>query len=155
MTTAKRDLTTRQRQILNVIRDSLASGNAPTIRGIMAAVGINYTNGVVGHIRALQKKGYLGRDPWWHDPNAVAYGVPAYTGTAPLTSPQAKLLNFVRCYITEHGYGPTMEIAAKSLGFNSRNTIMGHVRRLRIKGYLAVPDGKAVRRNWWQPPDTD
>ena len=56
----KRDLTKRQQQMLNVIRsNSILCG--PTIRFLGDAMKIKSTNGVVCHLQALEKKGYIRR----------------------------------------------------------------------------------------------
>ena len=58
-----RGLTTRQQQVLNVIRESISDrGYPPTLREIGVRMGIRSTNGVNDHLRALQRKGYLTRD---------------------------------------------------------------------------------------------
>ena len=56
----KKNLTNRQRVILEFIRDRIREhGNSPTIREIGGHFGISSTNGVRQHITALIKKGYL------------------------------------------------------------------------------------------------
>jgi repressor LexA len=55
-----RDLTDRQRSVLEAILDEVgASGTTPTIRELGARLGIRSTNGVADHLRALQRKGWL------------------------------------------------------------------------------------------------
>lgn len=55
-------LTDKQRQILVFIRDHLlAHGRPPTHRQIMAAFVITSPDGVVAHIDALERKGYVER----------------------------------------------------------------------------------------------
>lgn len=54
----KGQLTKRQRQILGFIkRNSRMCG--PTVREIGEAMGISSLNGVVFHIRALERKGHI------------------------------------------------------------------------------------------------
>lgn len=56
----KQELTSRQRDVLQFIREHIASrGHPPTIREIGAKFGIRSTNGVRTHIAALIKKGFL------------------------------------------------------------------------------------------------
>lgn len=56
-------LTTRQKQVLDFIKDSIKSrGYPPTFREIGEKMGIRSTNGVNDHLKALEKKGYLQRD---------------------------------------------------------------------------------------------
>ena len=55
-------LTQRQEEILRFIRDhSVQEGYWPSIRNIQDHFGFRSTNSVVGHLRALEKKGYLER----------------------------------------------------------------------------------------------
>ena len=63
-------LTQRQRTILDVIRASVSSrGYPPSIREIGDAVGLTSTSSVAHQLRALERKGYLRRDP--NRPRAV------------------------------------------------------------------------------------
>jgi repressor LexA len=53
-------LTARQTQVLEFIRSHLKDrGYGPTIRDIGAALNITSPNGVVCHLKALRKKGFL------------------------------------------------------------------------------------------------
>jgi repressor LexA len=57
-------LTTRQRRILDVIRDAVADrGYPPSIREIGDAVGLTSTSSVHSQLEALQRKGFIRRDP--------------------------------------------------------------------------------------------
>src|SRR5689334_24700122 len=63
-------LTPRQRTILEVIRASVNTrGYPPSIREIGDAVGLTSTSSVAHQLRALERKGYLRRDP--NRPRAV------------------------------------------------------------------------------------
>jgi repressor LexA len=63
-------LTDRQRQVLNVIIDSVEDrGYPPTIKEIHDAIGIGSTSSVFFHLRALQHKGYIRIDG---GPRAIA-----------------------------------------------------------------------------------
>ncbi|WP_296213878.1 transcriptional repressor LexA [Corynebacterium sp. YSMAA1_1_F7] len=56
-------LSTRQRRILEVIRDStVIRGYPPSIREIADAVGLHSTSSVSYHLTQLEKRGYLRRD---------------------------------------------------------------------------------------------
>jgi len=56
------DLTDRQRQMLTYLRAEIEqTGLCPTYREIGAALGINSTNGVSDHLKALERKGYIER----------------------------------------------------------------------------------------------
>ncbi len=57
-------LTERQQAVLAYIDDFRARhGYPPTIREIASSLGINSTNGVNDHLRALERKGWLRREP--------------------------------------------------------------------------------------------
>ncbi|MBO2451700.1 transcriptional repressor LexA [Actinomadura barringtoniae] len=79
-------LTQRQRMVLEVIRDSVQRrGYPPSMREIGEAVGLTSTSSVSHQLRALQRKGFLRRDP--NRPRAVEVRVP---GTTPvLTEPDS------------------------------------------------------------------
>lgn len=64
------ELTQRQQRVLEVIRDWLDRyGYPPSVREIGDAVGLNSTSSVAHQLRALERKGYLRRDP--NRPRAV------------------------------------------------------------------------------------
>lgn len=57
-------LTKRQQAIYNFIRDQmLERGYGPTVREIATEFGIKSPNGVMCHLRALEKKGLIRRNP--------------------------------------------------------------------------------------------
>lgn len=57
------ELTDRQRQVLDFIRESIDQrGVPPTVREIMARFGFTSLNSVACHFRYLEKKGYIKRD---------------------------------------------------------------------------------------------
>lgn len=57
-------LTPKQKQILEVIRDSLVNkGYPPAVREICEAVGLRSTSSVHSHLETLEKNGYIRRDP--------------------------------------------------------------------------------------------
>ncbi|MFG2088350.1 MULTISPECIES: transcriptional repressor LexA [unclassified Spirillospora] len=71
-------LTQRQRMVLEVIRDSVQRrGYPPSMREIGEAVGLTSTSSVSHQLRALQRKGFLRRDP--NRPRAVEVRVPGST----------------------------------------------------------------------------
>lgn len=58
-----RGLTERQQDVIAIIQSHITQhGRPPTVRFIAAALGIGSTNGVVDHLRALERKGVLTRD---------------------------------------------------------------------------------------------
>ncbi len=57
-------LTKRQREVYDFIRDKIRSrGYGPTVREIGAAFNISSPNGVMCHLKALEKKGLITREP--------------------------------------------------------------------------------------------
>jgi repressor LexA len=57
-------LTTRQKQVLDFIRDLIRNrGYGPTVREIGENFDINSPNGVMCHLKALEKKGIITREP--------------------------------------------------------------------------------------------
>lgn len=57
------ELTDRQREILDFIREKITNrGYGPTVREIAFAFDINSPNGVMCHLKALEKKGFITRD---------------------------------------------------------------------------------------------
>jgi repressor LexA len=60
----KRELTDRQRQILDFIRSEIhRRGFPPSVREIGEAVGLSSSSTVHSHLTALEDKGFLRRDP--------------------------------------------------------------------------------------------
>ncbi|GAA3458969.1 MULTISPECIES: transcriptional repressor LexA [Saccharothrix] len=80
-------LTLRQRKVLDVIRDWLDRfGYPPSVREIGEAVGLTSTSSVAHQLRALEKKGFLRRDP--NRPRAVGVLPPEIvTGLDPSSKP--------------------------------------------------------------------
>ena len=79
------DLTVRQGQILEVIRSWVSRlGYPPSVREIGDAVGLASTSSVQHQLLALQRKGYLRRDP--NRPRAVGV-IPAEVDPATLRGP--------------------------------------------------------------------
>ena len=61
---AKPDLTKRQQQIYNFVKGQITGrGYGPTVREIGTEFGIKSPNGVMCHLKALEKKGFITRDP--------------------------------------------------------------------------------------------
>jgi len=58
------DLTPRQAQVLEVLAAHLKDrGKAPTVREIASALGVKAVGTIQDHLRALEQKGYVERDP--------------------------------------------------------------------------------------------
>ena len=74
-------LTPRQRRILEVIKQALAErGYPPSIREMGLAVGLTSTSSVAHHLKSLENKGYLRRDP--NRPRALEVCWPGGRGVA-------------------------------------------------------------------------
>lgn len=59
------ELTERQRQIYDFIKDKIMNrGYGPTVREIGGAFGIRSPNGVMCHLKALEKKGLISRESY-------------------------------------------------------------------------------------------
>ena len=57
-------LTSRQREILNYINEEVMRKNyPPSVREICKKMGLSSSSTVHAHLRALEKKGYIKRDP--------------------------------------------------------------------------------------------
>jgi len=64
MTMARPILTRRQARILEFVQERLQSGaSGPTVREIAERFDIQSPNGVTGHLRALERKGFISRSP--------------------------------------------------------------------------------------------
>ncbi len=61
------DLTDRQREVLGaILAYQLEQGQLPTLRVLSQAVGMHHPSGVLCHLEALAKKGYVRRASGWH-----------------------------------------------------------------------------------------
>ena len=59
-----KSLTDRQREIYDFVREKIVNrGYGPTVRDIGAHFGIRSPNGVMCHLKALEKKGLIAREP--------------------------------------------------------------------------------------------
>ena len=82
-------LTARQRAILDAIRDSVERrGYPPSIREICDAAGLASTSSVAHQLRALERKGYLRRDP--NRPRAVDVRLADSSGAEVVTGPSGE-----------------------------------------------------------------
>nr|WP_051178876.1 transcriptional repressor LexA [Nocardia concava] len=86
-------MTVRQRKVLEVIRTSVHDrGYPPSIREIGDAVGLTSTSSVAHQLRALERKGYLRRDP--NRPRAVdVRGLDETAMRAAAGAPQLRAIN--------------------------------------------------------------
>jgi repressor LexA len=58
------------------------------------------------------------------------------TGRRPLTRRQREILDFLRGFVAEHGYSPSLEEIGAHFGLSSVATVHKHVQHLAEKGYL-------------------
>jgi len=90
-------LTTRQRQILDMIRDSVEDrGYPPSVREIGEAVGLTSSSSVAHQLKSLEKLGYLRRDP--NRPRAMVVAdptapVPAAIGDGGTSTPRLRVVS--------------------------------------------------------------
>jgi repressor LexA len=85
--TEQAGLTPRQRKVLEVIRDWVERfGYPPSVREIGDAVGLTSTSSVHHQLRALERKGYLRRDP--NRTRAVDVRGPEDTTETPASAPE-------------------------------------------------------------------
>ncbi|MEW5921035.1 MAG: transcriptional repressor LexA [Bacillota bacterium] len=86
-----KQLTNRQKEVLNFIREEVVNKNyPPSVREICQAMNLSSSSTVHSHLKALQKKGYIKRDPT--KPRAIALTHPAL---ADKSWQQAKLVPLV------------------------------------------------------------
>jgi repressor LexA len=71
----------------------------------------------------------------------------------PPTPRQARVVEFIRSFLSERGFPPTQAEIAAALGFRSQNAAAEHVRLLARKGVLAVAPGLARGLRLLQPPE--
>ena len=59
-----------------------------------------------------------------------------------LTKKQGEILDFIKVYVANHGYPPTVREIAKKLKVNSPATIHSHLNKLAEKKYIKKDDSK-------------
>ena len=59
-----------------------------------------------------------------------------------LTNKQGEILDFIKVYVANHGYPPTVREIAKKLKVNSPATIHSHLNKLAEKKYIKKDDSK-------------
>ena len=59
-----------------------------------------------------------------------------------LTKKQGEILDFIKVYVANHGYPPTVREIAKKLKVNSTATIHSHLNKLAEKKYIKKDDSK-------------
>lgn len=59
-----------------------------------------------------------------------------------LTNRQNDVLDYIKSYVANHGYPPTVREIGKALGLNSPATIQSHITALESKGYVKKTNSK-------------
>ena len=65
-----------------------------------------------------------------------------------LTDRQKEVLDFIREYLAQEGFGPTVREICQALNLASPGSLMKHLRKLEKDGYLTKKPGK---KRTWQP----
>lgn len=58
------------------------------------------------------------------------------------TSKQREILDFLRKFITENGYSPSVREICAAVGLSSTSSVHHHLAELRRQGYIAMAEGK-------------
>ncbi|MEK5207465.1 LexA family protein [Psychrobacillus sp. FSL H8-0510] len=53
---------------------------------------------------------------------------------------QTEIYEYIKYYLAEHSYSPTIREIAYAVGLTSTSTVHGHLDRLRRKGYIDFID---------------
>lgn len=144
-------LTEKQQLVFQVIVQFIVrEGVAPTLKEIAGACQ-RHTITALGHLRQLERKGYVRRSVrQWRSiqvlylPAALAVQLPAYspalTAVIPLTRKQLQSLQFIITYWGEHGRSPSLEEIARELKVIN-TTVQGLIRQLEHKGCIRRTPG--------------
>lgn len=62
--------------------------------------------------------------------------------SAPLTSKQAEIYQFILQYTREHGYPPSVREIGVAVNLKSPSTVHFHMKKLEAEGYIQKADGK-------------
>lgn len=146
-------LTARQREIYDFIKERVTvNGCPPTVREIGEQFGISSPNGVMCHLRALEKKGFIVRDPNAARAIRLAEAVGnsvASSARLPveslssLTAKQREIYEFIADTIQVRGYPPTVREIGAEFGIRSPNGVMCHLRALEKKGVITRDSSSA------------
>jgi repressor LexA len=146
-------LSTRQRQILQVIQEETAAkGRSPSLRRIGTLTGLNSPASVHGHLRALEEQGYLRQVPGkqrlievnftgeWADPERTPHNTDqarrGSTSDMQLTSRQRRVLEVVHDTIADRGYPPSMREIGEAVGLASTSSVHSQIEALQRKGFI-------------------
>ena len=122
-------LTERQQTIYDFIRGLiLRRGYGPTVREIAQRMDIKSPNGVMGHLKALEHKGYIRRDNRRARAIELAQGGPAHRQTGATEDQGLLFAGFVPAGFTNHAFELNERISLGEM-FNNDSFFV-----LRVKG---------------------
>lgn len=129
-------LTDRQRLVLEVVDDwVIATGHAPSVREVKAAIGVASQTAVLKHADALGKKGMLSRDV------ATARSfVVTQEGHKMIacTERQRDVLRAIDKLWRIKSYAPSVRELGETLGINQPYGVIKHIAALRRQGLVAT-----------------
>lgn len=115
MTVADAELTDRQREVLGLIGEAVArDGYPPTTRDLAEGLGVKSTNGVVGHLAALQRAGLVALDP--HTSRGIRVLVPMPLPAADVTHDGGRVVLRVGAFAWEMDAEQAGQLAAALAG---------------------------------------
>jgi SOS-response transcriptional repressor LexA len=136
-------LTQRQRDIYDYIRDRIeVLGFPPSVREIGDQFGISSPNGVMSHLKALEKKGFIERDPQAAR-SIRLLGAPTLNSpvtdlldSSMLTARQLDIFEFICICVDTNGFSPTVREIGEKFQITSPNGVACHLQALVKKGFI-------------------
>lgn len=139
-------LSPRQQRILEVIDEAIsAQGYAPSVREIGEAVGLTSSSSVHAHLDALQRKGYIRRDPTTPRRLIVQAPIELVSGRPEdeLSLRQREILDVIRQKLAESGYVPSIKEIAQATRLTSTSSVRAALDELEQRGFLRRTRGKS------------
>lgn len=157
-----RPLTERQKEIVKLMIEFRRDhGYMPTVRDTMRMAGIGSTNGIVCHLEAIKKKGYLLTDPikargirfsakakyefQTHFKEFPAVPQGEVSSSVPVTEAQRDVLKAFQRLSINLRMPPSFREMMEELGLRSPNAILGHYKALERKGLIFQEPGRKGR----------
>lgn len=157
-----RPLTERQKEIVKaMIEFRRDHGYMPTVRDIMKMMGIQSTNGVFDHLKAIKKKGYLLVDPTkargvrfssrakyefqTHFKEFPAIPQGEIRSTVAVTMTQLDVLKAFHRLSVSLRMPPSYREMMEELGYRSPNAVRAHYNPMIAKGLLIQEPGNKGR----------